>query len=369
MSLLQSIRYILILQDVFQGVCNDCRQCSKHHFLIFILILPTVRDVVRVMSCSRLLSFLPLERLRGAAIESCVKAIAVGQHRKVPPQIPRQYYVKYDNGRQELRSDPQILREMWLLAQKIVKALKSRQIFLKWAQSTYHNTAMQDEATEKNGGYDTRSRRSFTVDLVVVCNGRTIWLEYKYTETSAWGNIVREANKSVKFWERVVKEPSAWKLDANLGGGPLLVPDALGTLVSNTVAFQLAVKGGEFVSAGFEMVAPKRKPRPDTRPAADKARRRSQLLRKRNRQSVETGQLVLKRPSTNKSSRRSGREVALDGKLEPLVYSCLWNGGTTRFRMYCRRTLHMAFIKQDTQVCLHTLFYDSCVHMLRPACC
>jgi hypothetical protein len=246
-----------------------------------------------------------LRRFRGCAAEACFKAFAMAKHGNLTPQRPTEYYVRYDStGREEMRHDEAILQEMWELTQRVLHVLEAHGIILKWAQSTYHRKPKDTDSRVATRTW----RKQFCVDLTVVHLGRTLWLEFKYTEAAQWGAIVGQAGRSVDFWGQVVKTPEDWKLDSNLGGGPLLPPCAMGTLVSSFVQFRLDVSSPRFlIDHAFEAPAESRparkRPPRETRSLNERRALLTRVVRKQRRKVMATGP-VLKRPATQHSRRR-----------------------------------------------------------------
>ena len=132
--------------------------------------------------------------------------------------------------------------------------------------------------------------------------GRTLWLEFKYTEAAQWRSIVGRADRNVDFWGQAVKTPEDWKLDSNLGGGPLLPPGAMGTLVSSFVQFRLDVSSPRFlIDHAFEAPPesrPARKRPPREARSLDEDRAKKTRVRRKQRRKVMVTGPVLKRPAS-----------------------------------------------------------------------
>lgn len=248
-------------------------------------------------------------RFRGCAAEACFKSLAVAKHRGVNPEMPTEYYVRYDDDREELRRDADILQEMWVLCRKILYVLAANGITLKWAQSTYRRRLNVD--SDKR---DSDERDSFCVDLTVLRGGKTYWIEFKYSGAAEWADILKEAEKSVAFWEKVLVTPRSWRLVHNLGGGALVAPCGRGTLISNFNNLWLEVNSEKFLlelvfpRPTLAQAAPKRRshrPRvPETRTAEDFRALKAKRDRKRQRQDVVQTGPILKKPARGSSASR-----------------------------------------------------------------
>ena len=155
---------------------------------------------------------------------------------------------------------------------------------------------------------DSVERDSFCVDLTVLRGGNTYWIEFKYSGAAEWADILKEAEKSVAFWEKVLLRPRSWRLVHNLGGRALVAPCGLGTLISNFVNLRLDVKSEHFLlelsfpRPALAQAAPQRRPRrprvPETRTAEDFRALKAKRDRKRQRQDVMQTGPILKKPRT-----------------------------------------------------------------------
>lgn len=279
---------------------SKLRQCVKH-------------SVAWSMAASQ------LPQLRGCAAEACFKAIAVGKHRGTRPEMPVEFYVRYDDGTEELRRDASILQEMWVLCHKIVHVLASKGITLRFAQSTYHRRSTNAAGGDK----DKLERNSFCVDLTVLFGGKIFWLEFKYSEAADWAEILQVAEESVKFWKTdVLKSPRTWRLDDNLSGAVLRKPHGLGTLIANFRHLRLELKDDHFLlevaiaqqppaSAAPARPARRRKAGVDTRSTAHFLAERTKRTRKRKRQLLEQTEPVLRKPSGRTTAARSAAAQVL----------------------------------------------------------
>ena len=240
-----------------------------------------------------------VSQLRGCALEACFKQLAVAEHNNLVEEKPQYFYFKPDGdgGKKGRRVyNPRVVNFVWPLSKKLRAALRKKGFKLCFAQSTYH---------PKKVGCGT----SFSVDLQVKRNAERLWLEVKYTDLATLNDARTRAGTKLELWRELLKTPTNWKLDQNLGGGALQVPSKLGTLVCSGEKWLLSVEGEADLEERFEAV-----------PAPVRTQRRTQPQSEHTR--------LRKKASRQKRQRKAQRRVTQRGQ----VTRKEWLGSVRRLR-------------------------------------
>ena len=113
-------------------------------------------------------------RMRGSALEACLKALILASRAQREAQIPTAFYFKpSDHLPGVMLENVEILQMVWPLARRVQQLLQSNGFNLKFVQSTYIYTGSVRA---------TRSKKAVSVDLTVTRDGRRFWIEIKYTD-------------------------------------------------------------------------------------------------------------------------------------------------------------------------------------------
>lgn len=260
------------------------------------LLIPSSDDSVRhsVAGCMTVLS--RLSRMRGSALEACLKELVLALRAQREPQLPTEFYFKLnDRTPGGMVQDLEILKLMWPLAKKVQKLLERSGFAFKYAQSTYVYTG---------AARATRSKKGFSVDLTVMLDGKRFWLEVKYTDKNTLADALKAGEVSLKHYREAATVAKDWKLDDNLGGWRMRAPDGYGKVACNQHECHVTVDGVAPIRCTWQSQ------RNETPLRTEQMRQFQRAWREKNnrstrREKLRTLPVVLKKPRAPRSGRRA----------------------------------------------------------------
>ena len=178
-----------------------------------------------------------LSRMRGSALEACLKDLVVAARANRSAHVPLQFYFRQsDNVAGAMIENADILKDMFALARKMKVVIERAGFELRYAQSTYHHIGE---------GPQTRSKRKLSVDLTLRKNGNTFWIEVKYTDAQTWAAARKSGEVSLRHYRSAAKDSANWALDATVGGWRMHAPNAFGVFAVNAIVYGLYIDNCE----------------------------------------------------------------------------------------------------------------------------
>ena len=231
-----------------------------------------------------------LNRLYGAALESCFKTWVLAKRRKRVATFPKSFRFKFGALRFKDVWDPDITKPMWNLMEPAFTYLASVGVEVKFAQSTFKR---------KDGEAGSESLGSaFSVDLMMWHAGLWFWVECKFTAASSLGPCLAVAESKLEVFRVAVAEKENWALDSHLGGTALEAPSGgFGTLLMCMSGWQLRLGGDFFQSPGAAQELPTSTAATRCRRSENKRKQRTAEKRQNTVKCVRQG-VVLKKPAS-----------------------------------------------------------------------